>query len=141
MYAYSIYGRPFVGCYDTLEECKLAAIEEMEEDSGDFDVGELKPHTISDFVDAEDILERIDDLAVQEDLKPIFDRSISIDEIAELGDAIGKVIEDYARKFGWENYGYTVENVQCVYFYRKGHDIQFANTAIELFKHVKELRI
>lgn len=124
MYAYSIYGRPFVGCYDTLEECKLAAIEEMEEDSGDFDVGELKPHTISDFVDAEDILERIDDSAVQEDLEPIFDRSISIDEIAELSDAIGKVIEDYAGKFGWGYYGYTVENVRRVYFYRKGHDIQ-----------------
>lgn len=132
MYTYSVYGRPYVGVYEDLEECKNDAVKEMEEQNGTFAIGYLKESRISDYVDAKDIFERINDSALQDDINLFFeDILISDKEYEELSKSIGRVIEKFVRRKGGNILGYNVERVNVVYFEKGIDGVKFRNVVAD----------
>lgn len=132
MYAYSVYGRQYVGVYEDLEECKNDAVKEMEEQNGTFAIGYLKESRISDYVDAEDILERINDSASIDDVYSFFDDiSISDKEYEELSKSIGRIIEKFVRRKGGNILGYNAEHVNVVYFEKGTDGVKFRNVVAD----------
>lgn len=132
MYAYSVYGRPYVGVYENLAECKKDAVKEMEEQNGTFAIGCLKESRISDYVNAEDILERINDSSLQDDVYSFFDDiSISYKEYEELSKSIGCIIEKFVRRKGGNVRGYNVERVNVVYFEKRIDGVKFRNVVAD----------